>query len=319
MTCGERSDLCAPCENCGLCSERLNVRCVEASETLTCQNRPPNLRVFVSESMPCSRRLAGRAACSRASTMRLFLLLFYFTTSLLPQQPPPPEPEPPEPSPPPPPPPYPPLPDDCAMDYSQIAAGNSCGSRVNWVMNNHGSTRPAAEAQVASEYPDVCNCRPYPAPPPHPRRNARLTRRSRTRSSAERRIRSRHSVGLFERADGRELLHAVRKHRWLRRLHAVGQHLLAKRRHVNDVQQRRADRLHCRRPHLLHRHQHRHWASKAKHRPVRRARAAHHRPARRWRSSHRRPSSTIRRYSFLFLCRCKKAATTSTPCSPIML
>ena len=157
--------LCAPCENCGLCSERLNVRCVEASETLTCQNRPPNLRVFVSESMACSRRLAGRAACSRASTMRLFLLLFYFTTPAS-QQPPPPEPEPPEPSPPPPPPPYPPLPDDCAMDYSQIAAGNSCGSRVNWVMNNHGLTRPAAEAQVASEYPDVCNCRPYPAPPP---------------------------------------------------------------------------------------------------------------------------------------------------------
>ena len=66
---------------------------------------------------------------------------------------------------PPPPPPYPPLPDDCAMDYSQIAAGNSCGSRVNWVMNNRGLTRPAAEA-VAIEYPTICNCRPYPAPPP---------------------------------------------------------------------------------------------------------------------------------------------------------
>ena len=67
---------------------------------------------------------------------------------------------------PPPPPPYPPLPDDCAMDYSQIAAGNSCGSRVNWVMNNRGLTRPAAEMQVMIEYPAICNCRPYPAPPP---------------------------------------------------------------------------------------------------------------------------------------------------------
>ena len=53
-----------------------------------------------------------------------------------------------------------------SFSYSSVAAGNSCGSRVDWVINNRAMTRAQAEAQVASEYPSICTCDPYPPPAP---------------------------------------------------------------------------------------------------------------------------------------------------------